>query len=328
MNNEILVYVDFLSRLINQQATLDEEIIVATINLECKIRQLIDSNLHTFPISYELLRSTYSDDSKMQTLSEFISSNWNNFSKSDSIDFQLFFNRRDALSISNDIILFGERVVIPDTLRSKILHQLHKDHPGIVYMKSFARLYVYWPKIDKEIEQLVNCCSKCAIAGKSPTKSLLYSWPKPSKPWERIHIDFAGPYKGSHFLVLIDAYSKWPEIIKTSSMTTRQTIKLLPQIFSRFVNPEQLISDNGTNFTSEKFKIFCDSRGMKHIRTSPYTPMSNGQAELNVLWTHSSDTYSKCKMTTTLTRISKYFCLTTEQFRIEIAHQIYHLLKY
>lgn len=84
---------------------------------------------------------------------------------------------------------------------------------------------------------------------------------------------------GSFFLLIIDAYSKWPEIIRTSSTTTIQTIKILNTIFARFGPPEVIASDNGVQFTAEKFNCFCLSNGIEHIRSNPYHPMSNGQAE-------------------------------------------------
>lgn len=145
-------------------------------------------------------------------------------------------------------------------------------------MKNLARAYIYWPNIDKQIENFVKTCSRCALAGKSPCKTLLHSWPIPFKPWERIHIDYA-EFKTSNFLIIVDAYSKWPEIIRTSISTSSKTISILSSIFSRFGSPNQIVSDNGTQFTSELFQRFCNLNGIEHVRTSPYSPMSNGQAE-------------------------------------------------
>lgn len=279
VNTQSFAYVDTLSRLINQQNIIDDEFVVASIKLEDHIYQIIDKNLQSIPVKFNHLQSTYSHDPSMQRLIELISSNWKDYSFHSEPEFTQFFNRREFISVSNDLVLFGDRIVIPAILRDKIIRQLHRGHPGIVKMKILARNYVYWPNIDREIEDFVKACSKCAIAGKSPIKTLLRSWPKPSKAWERVHIDFAGPIKSSYFLVMVDAYSKWPEIVRTSSITSTQTIKILSSIFSRFGTPEQIVSDNGTQFTSEQFQSFCYSNGIEHLRTSPYTPMSNGQAE-------------------------------------------------
>lgn len=186
---------------------------------------------------------------------------------------------RDLLSISNHVVLFSQRIVIPTNLQRRFIEQLHQGHPGMSRMKNLARNLVYWPNIDFQIEQFVKSCSKCAIHGKSPIKTDLQSWPLPNKPWERLHIDYAGPFKNYYFLIVVDALSKWPEVVKTSSTTSTKTINILESIFATFGYPETLVSDNGTQFTSDEFRKYCEFYQINHIRSSPYHPSSNGQAE-------------------------------------------------
>lgn len=95
-----------------------------------------------------------------------------------------------------------------------------------------ARSYIYWPNIDSDIKSLVQSCHKCASVAKMPIKTLLHPWPKPSEPWQRLHIDYAGPVEGQYFLVLVDVLPKWPEIIPTKSITTQQTIQILRDVFA------------------------------------------------------------------------------------------------
>ena len=91
-------------------------------------------------------------------------------------------------------------------------------------MKSLVYKYVYWPGMDHGIEEIVRLCGLCAAAAKQPLKATLHLWPAATKPWERIHIDFAGPHLGRHFLFVVGAYSKYPKDISLSSMTSRQTV--------------------------------------------------------------------------------------------------------
>ncbi|CAI2344425.1 unnamed protein product [Caenorhabditis sp. 36 PRJEB53466] len=175
--------------------------------------------------------------------------------------------------------MFAHRIVIPDCLRKKVLQTLHKAHPGMDRMKRLARSFVYWPNLDKDIESLVRNCSNCQAAAKNPTKAHLESWPIATAPWTRVHIDYAGPIDGIYFLVVVDAYSKWSEIVATSSITSTATINLLMKIFAQFGNPETLVSDNGTQFSSSSFDNFCKSRGITHLHSPPFHPQSNGQAE-------------------------------------------------
>lgn len=122
--------------------------------------------------------------------------------------------------------MFSDRITVPTTLRFKVLKMLHRGHPGITRMKALARSYVYWPQLDNDSTDIIKRCSSCAAAAKQPVKVELQSWPKATEPFQRIHIDYAGPYMGDKFLV-VDAFSKYPEILRMSSTTSTATIKAL-----------------------------------------------------------------------------------------------------
>ena len=81
------------------------------------------------------------------------------------------------------------------------------------------------------------------------------------------------------FLVVVDAHSKWPEVIPVSSTTSSSTIEVLRDLFARFGIPEEIVSDNGTQFVSEDFQAFIRSNGIRHITSAPYHPATNGLAE-------------------------------------------------
>ncbi|CAH8540722.1 unnamed protein product, partial [Schistosoma mattheei] len=138
-------------------------------------------------------------------------------------------------------------------------------------------------KISKSNTSDKVCASETSeshvLLSKCPRKAELQSWPSPEEPWSRIHVDFAGPFQGTYFLVCVDAYSKWPEIFPINQITSQQTIMKLRQLFSRFGVPDVLVTDNGTQFISSIFSDFCKRFGVKHVRSPPYHPQSNGQAE-------------------------------------------------
>ena len=81
------------------------------------------------------------------------------------------------------------------------------------------------------------------------------------------------------FLIAVDAFSKWPEVVEMTSTTAAQTIKVLRDIFSHHGLPEHIVSDNGPQFVSSDFADFCKNNAIKHLRVSPYHPASNGLAE-------------------------------------------------
>ena len=89
------------------------------------------------------------------------------------------------------------------------------------------------------------------------------------------HIDFCGPFRNHMYLIVVDAYSKWPEVIRMSSSTsTSETIKVLLSLFARHGLPDKLVSDNGPQFTSDEFKEFMLNCGILHIKTDTL-PSSN-----------------------------------------------------
>ena len=133
--------------------------------------------------------------------------------------------------------------------------------------------------MDDEIEKVAKSCEACLEAKQAPAKAPLQPWTWPSKPWQRIHIDYAGPFMGKSFLLAIDAHSKWGEVFEMSSTTTSKTIETLRQLFAAYGLPHQLVSDNGPQFTSDEFAVFLRRNGVKHIRCTPYHPSSNGEAE-------------------------------------------------
>ncbi|XP_055590802.1 uncharacterized protein K02A2.6-like [Uranotaenia lowii] len=119
----------------------------------------------------------------------------------------------------------------------------------------------------------------CAVHAKSSPKTSPQPWPATHSPWERIHIDFAGPFKGLNFLVVVDAHSRWPEICTIKSATSSAVIEFLDELFARFGIPSTIVSDNGSQFILKQFENFCGRNGIQHLRISPYHPQSNGQAE-------------------------------------------------
>ncbi|XP_049275984.1 uncharacterized protein K02A2.6-like [Rhipicephalus sanguineus] len=175
--------------------------------------------------------------------------------------------------------MLGTRVVIPAKLQRVVLDELHEGHPGIVRSKALARSYVWWPSIDGDLERMVKSCAHCQEQRSAPCKAPLHPWSWPSVPWQRIHIDFAGPFQQSMFLIVVDAHSKWPEVFLMRSTTTDATIECLRDVFARFGFPETIVSDNGPQFTSQEFKQFVREMGCRHVQTAPYNPSANGLAE-------------------------------------------------
>lgn len=133
--------------------------------------------------------------------------------------------------------------------------------------------------MDQEIENMVKQCSDCQQSRPSPPTAPLHPWCWPTRPWTRLHVDFAGPMEGKMFLIVIDAHSKWIEVFPMATATALTTIQRLRQLFAQFGIPESIVSDNGPQFAAAEFQEFCRLNGIRHIRVAPYQPSSNGLAE-------------------------------------------------
>ena len=100
------------------------------------------------------------------------------------------------------------------------------------------------------------------------------------RPWQRLHLDFCGPFKNFMWLIAVDAYSKWPEVFKLSWIKRKkQVILSLKHLIASFGISKQIVTDNGPLFVAKEFKDFCNQQGIFHSLTPPYHPKSNGQAE-------------------------------------------------
>lgn len=271
---------DVLSRLIDQHAKPDEDFVVASITLEEDVRSIVKESINALPLSFRVVQQHTKSDPVLRKVLQYIQQGWPK-SKTAIADRELkvFFDRRDSLCTVQGCVTFAERLAIPSAFRARCLQHLHRGHPGIERMKALARSYVYWPSIDADIAGHVGTCRHCAAVAKSPPKAPPQPWPKSTFPWQRVHVDYAGPIEGDYFLLCVDSYSKWVEITKTKSITASATIAIVRSLFARLGMPETLVSDNGTQFTSAEFGQFCLENGINHMTTAPFHPQSNGQAE-------------------------------------------------
>lgn len=182
-------------------------------------------------------------------------------------------------SLQKGCLLRGIRVYVPAPLQKRVLEELHSTHFGTTRTKSLARGYCWWPGLDRDIEDMVANCADCQSVRAEPAKMNLHCWETPTAPFQRVHVDFAGPYLDTYFFIYVDAYSKWPEVQICRSITAESTVNMCREIFSKFGIPSVLVSDHGVQFTSEGFQQFLKTNGVVHKMGAPYHPATNGQAE-------------------------------------------------
>jgi hypothetical protein len=229
-----------------------------------------------FPYNVEFIAKETKRDNILTKIIHYIQCGWP--SKENNTEYRPYWLHRSELSIENDCILLGNRVVVPQNLRKVVLQALHKIHSGIVQTKALARSYIWWPQLNEDIEELIGSCTKCLENRHMPPKTT-HDWITPTRPWSRIHIDFAGPFYNKYFFIMVDSYSKWPEVFMVKNMNSSTVIQLLRTTFCTHGLCEVLVSDNGTSFVSNDMKQFINANNIRHVTTAPYHPATNGLAE-------------------------------------------------
>jgi transposase InsO family protein len=189
-------------------------------------------------------------------------------------------------TINDQCVMRGNRLIVPPSLQSAVLDLAHEGHPGIIRMKQKCRESVWWPGIDRSIEDYVRDCVACVVSGKSvrPVPGPLQPAPLPQGPWRKLALDFAGEFVAApahqrYLLVAIDYYSKWPEVAMCGSPTSAAVNTFLTGLFDRFGLVEEIVTYNGVQFTSTEFADFLKLHGIRHCRTALYSPQANAEAE-------------------------------------------------
>ncbi|UYV63124.1 K02A2.6-like [Cordylochernes scorpioides] len=239
---------------------------------------LLMDALDSSPVTSDDIRKSLPGDPVLRQALNYTLQGWSEETPKE-IELMPYWSRRCELGACEGLLFWGNRVIDPTNLRAKMLDELHNSHQGIVGLKSVARTLFWWPGLDKDIEETVRRCNCCQSHACMPPRTTPVNWPPTNQPWDRVHIDHLGPFEQNLYLIVEDACTKWIEAIPVPNTSTRETIEQLRCLFARFGIPRTLVSDNGTGFTSEEFRQFMTRNGIRHLRTAPFHPSSNGLAE-------------------------------------------------
>ena len=191
-----------------------------------------------------------------------------------------YWEAQGELTVGNGLLMHGQRIVVPKELQTETLKKLHEGHQGIVRCRLRARISVWWPGLSKQLTDFVKKCSECA-RDTTPSKEPLIPTPLLEYPWQKVAADLFN-LKGEEYLVIVDYFSRYPEVHKLKSTTIQSIVNTLKTAFARHGIPEILRSDNGPQFSSHEFAEFANRYQFTHTTSSPHFPASNGQAERTV----------------------------------------------
>ena len=157
--------------------------------------------------------------------------------------------------MANDMVFVGERLVSPAAHQSDILRQIHEGHFGQEKCKARGRQVVFWPSINSDIQSLVAKCSTCAKYRPANIKEPLLPHDLPLGPWQKVGADIFH-FAGKHFLLIVDYFSKYPEVISICGLTAKHVVEALKSVFARHGIPKELFTDN-MPFASRELRKFA-----------------------------------------------------------------------
>ena len=227
------------------------------------------------------VREATRDDQSMQLLMATIQEGWPNEKSSLPCEIKQYFDFRDTLTHQKGIILKGQRILIPLSLRSEMNTRLHAAHSGYDSMKRRARESIFWPGMSHEVKQPAETCEVCQQFKPRNQKETLKPVEDGESPWDKVATDLF-EIKGRTYLATIDYYTNFIEVDSMTTTTASHVITKLKGHFARYEIPRKLVSDNGPHFSSDKFKSFTKHWGTEHITSSPGHLQANGKAEAAV----------------------------------------------
>lgn len=181
---------------------------------------LIQESLNISPVNLSKFQDLISTDEEMKALIKYIVGNkWPNHKRELPLSIRQYWCVKDELTYCNNLIFKGSAIVIPPSVRQEMLKRLHYPHLGVIRTQLRAKNVMYWPLINHHIEDLVSRCEICALNAKNNFKEPLLPHPVPRLPWQKIGIDILF-LDGKPFLLLVDYFSKYVELVTLQNMTS------------------------------------------------------------------------------------------------------------
>ncbi|XP_037872900.1 uncharacterized protein K02A2.6 [Bombyx mori] len=196
-------------------------------------------------------------------------------------DLKYYHSIKEDLYYANGLIFKNNAVFVPKSLRKEILNLIHYNHLGLEKCKNKIRGLLYWPFMNKELEDHIRNCEACLKYQKSHSFETLILRDIPKQPWDIIGADMFF-YKNNIYLMVVDYLTKYVEIINMVDQSTQSHILALKQMFARWGIPTKLCTDDASQFNSYEFQEFVKEWGFQLVKSSPYYARSNGMVERHI----------------------------------------------
>lgn len=244
------------------------------------IEVTVHTLLHNAPISDRMLsifRAAVQKDPELMQLRELLQSDTHVDKMALSHELKTYAKVLSDIYEAEGVLFLNQKIIVPHALRSDMLLRIHEGHLGMDKCKAMARTTLYWPGMARDIENLVARCGICNAYHRKQQQEPLLPHPVPERPWQKVGADIFTLY-GRDYLLVVDYFSKFPEICHLESKTASSVVVKIKSIFARHGIPDELVADN-MPFNSGAMKIFAEEWNFVVTTTSPHYAQANGQAE-------------------------------------------------
>ena len=189
----------------------------------------------------------------------------------------------------DDGFVIVQRIVAPSSRREQVLRAAHTNltagHFG--YKRTLARIarYFMWPGMWKEVREYVRSCGGCQRAARNTNaRAPLQPLPVVSEPFTKVAFDIVGPLPRTtsghkYLLTMMCLYTKYPVAIPLRRVDNETVLNAMIEVFSTYGIPKEILTDQGSVFTSKLTRLLCKTLHINKVKTSPYHPQSNGSLE-------------------------------------------------
>lgn len=254
------------------------------VELADEVKAYVDAVEMSWPASPQKLnqirQATESDD-VLSLVSNFVIDGWPSRLNSVPANLRPYYDVRSELSVTNGLVVYQDRIVIPTALREELLERLHETHQGLDKCKERAKMSVWWPHITKEIKSVVENCMRCREHRPTQREQPLLPIDLPDRPWAMVGTDLFD-FESQKYLLVVDYYSRWIHFERLTTTTSEEVVARIKGVFATFGIPDTMVSDNGPQYSSQTFADFAQQWGFRHRTTNPYKSQENGMAERSV----------------------------------------------
>ena len=228
-----------------------------------------------------LLKEATASDEVLRCLRELVTDGWPSDKSMVPPAAMPFFHFRDEITAHDGLLMRGNRVIVPHSMRMDMKEKIHSSHVGIEACLRRARECLFWPNMSVEIKDYVSQFEVCAKFSENQQKETIMCHDLPDRPWSKVGVDLF-ELEGSNYVVVVDYNSNFWEINKLDDTSSQTVVRKLKAHFARYGIPDTLVSDNGPQFASKEFANFADKWDFDHTPSSPGHSQSNGRAEAAV----------------------------------------------